>query len=162
MEGFRIVKAKKEDVNLLLDFIMSLAEYEKLTHEVVANEELLEQHLFGKVKAAEAVIAYRYEIPVGFALYFYSFSTFLGKPGIYLEDLFVKEEYRGNGYGKALLTYLAKLAVKKDCGRLEWAVLDWNEPSIEFYKSLGAITLDEWQVNRLSGEALEALAHHSG
>ena len=124
IEGFLIRKAEKEDVSIVLDFIKKLAEYEKLSHEVVATEENLEKYLFGEEKVAEVVIGYYQEKPVAFALYIYNFSTFLAKPGIYLEDLFVLEEYRGKGFGKVLLTYLAKIATEKKCGRLEWAVLD--------------------------------------
>ena len=159
MEDFQIRKADKKDVSLILDFIRKLAEYEKLSHEVVASEENLEKYLFGDKKAAEVVIAYHKDLPVGFALYFFSFSTFLAKPGIYLEDLFVLEEERGKGYGKALLIYLARLAVEKGYGRLEWAVLDWNEPAIKFYKSLGAKMLDDWIVNRVTGKTLTQLAN---
>jgi GNAT superfamily N-acetyltransferase len=151
-------QANKNDVSLILDFIKKLAEYERLSHEVVATEEDLEKHLFGEEKVAEVILAYEGEVAVGFALFFHNFSTFLGKPGIYLEDLFVMEEYRGKGYGKMLLTKLARVAKERDCGRLEWAVLDWNEPAIEFYKSLGATLLDEWIVNRLTGESLEKMA----
>ncbi|MCP4312351.1 MAG: GNAT family N-acetyltransferase [Bacteroidetes bacterium] len=158
IEGFLIRKAEKKDVPVVLDFIRRLAEYEKLSHEVVATEEDLERYLFGREKAAEVVIGYYRDIPVGFALYFHSFSTFLAKPGIYLEDLFVLEEQRGKGFGKVLLTYLAREAVEKGYGRFEWAVLDWNEPSIEFYKSLGAKMLDDWIGNRVSGDTLTALA----
>ena len=142
----------------MLDFIKRLAEYEKLSHMVVATEEALEKYLFGERKIADVLLGYFRGEPVGFALYFYNFSTFLCKPGIYLEDIFVLEEYRGRGFGKALLTYLAKLAVNEDCGRLEWAVLDWNKPSISFYKSLGARLMDEWIINRVSGQALRDLA----
>ena len=158
LEDFHIRKAGKEDIPLVYEFIYKLAEYERLTHEVVATIEDLEKYIFGDEKVAEVVIGYYNEEPVGFALYFYNFSTFLGKPGIYLEDLYILEEYRGKGFGKILFTYLAKLALEKDCGRLEWAVLDWNEPSIEFYKSLGANSLNEWIVNRLNGKALADLA----
>lgn len=158
INDFTIRRAERGDVPLVLDFIKKLADYERLSHEVVATEEALEKHLFGEGKVAEVVIGYSQGVPVGFALYFYNFSTFLAKPGIYLEDLFVLEEQRGKGFGKALLAYLARLAVEKDCGRLEWAVLDWNEPSIEFYKSLGARLMNEWIVNRLSGETLLKLA----
>ncbi len=154
IEGFQIRKAEKKDVPVILDFIRKLAEYEKLTHEVVATEENLEKYLFGEEVAAEVVIGYDHDQAVGFALYFHSFSTFLAKPGIYLEDLFVLEEQRGKGYGKALLTYLAKITVEKGYGRLEWAVLDWNEPAIKFYKSLGASMLEDWIVNRVSGDSL--------
>ena len=158
IEGFLIRKAEKEDVSIVLDFIKKLAEYEKLSHEVVATEKNLDKYLFGEEKVAEVVIGYYQEKPVAFALYIYNFSTFLAKPGIYLEDLFVLEEYRGKGFGKVLLTYLAKIATEKNCGRLEWAVLDWNEPSIEFYKSLGARFMNEWIINRMTGEALVGLA----
>lgn len=158
IEGFRIQKATREDVPVILDFIRKLAEYEKLSHEVVATAESLDRHLFGEDVAAEVVIGYDHGQPVGFALYFHSFSTFLGKPGIYLEDLFVLEEHRGKGFGKALLTYLAKITVDQGYGRLEWAVLDWNEPAIEFYKSLGSRMMDEWIVNRVTGDALTELA----
>lgn len=155
---FEIRKANREDVPVILDFIRRLGEYEKLGHEVVATESDLDRYLFGGEKVAEVLIGYEGEKPVGFALYFLNFSTFLGKPGIYLEDLFVLEEHRGKGYGKKLLVRLAALAVEKNYGRLEWAVLDWNEPSIEFYKSLGARLMDEWIVNRLTGDKLHKLA----
>ena len=158
IDDFFIRKAEKADVSLVLDFIKKLAAYERLSHEVVATEEQLTKYLFGEEQVAEVVLGYYRDVPVGFALYFYNFSTFLAKPGIYLEDLYVLEEQRGMGFGKALLTYLARLAVEKDCGRLEWAVLDWNEPSIEFYKSLGANIMEEWLVNRLSGEGLIKLS----
>ena len=155
---FTIRNAELEDVPVVMDFINGLAEYEKLGHEVVAREADLERYLFGDERVAEVLLGYEGEVPVGFALFFHNFSTFLGKPGIYLEDLFVLEEYRGNSYGKKLLAKLAALALERNCGRLEWAVLDWNEPSIEFYKSLGASTLDEWLINRLSGKDLAKLA----
>jgi len=155
---FNLRVAEQADIPLILEFIRKLADYERLSHEVVATEADLELYLFGKDRVAEVILAFEGEIAVGFALFFHNFSTFLGKPGIYLEDLFVLEEYRGKGYGKKLLTYLAKLAVERKCGRLEWAVLDWNEPSIEFYKSLGASLLDEWIVNRVTGEKLHKLA----
>lgn len=158
IDQFSLRMAETEDIPLILDFIRKLADYEQLSHEVVATEEDLEKHLFGQEKVAEVILGYEGEVPVGFALFFHNFSTFLGKPGIYLEDLFVLEEYRGKGYGKTLLTYLAKLAMERDCGRLEWAVLDWNEPAIEFYESLGATLLNEWIVNRVSGESLDKLA----
>jgi len=158
IDGFRIRKAEKKDVPVVLEFIRKLAEYENLTHEVVATEENLERYLFGEAKAAEVVIGYYRDLPVGMALYFQSFSTFLAKPGIYLEDLFILEEQRGKGFGKAILSYLASMVVELGYGRLEWAVLDWNEPSIEFYKSLGANMLDDWIVNRVTGSALTALA----
>ena len=155
---FTIRMAGVQDVPLILDFIRKLADYERLSHEVVATEEDLEKYLFSQEKVAEVVLGYEGELPVGFALFFHNFSTFLGKPGIYLEDLYVLKEHRGKGYGKSLLTYLARLAVERGCGRLEWAVLDWNEPSIEFYKSLGAKLMNEWIVHRVTGESLVKLA----
>jgi GNAT superfamily N-acetyltransferase len=126
--------------------------------EMVATDELLEQHLFGKKRFAEVVLGYYNNIPVGFALFFHNFSTFVGKPGMYLEDLYVKPEYRGKGFGKALLAYLAKLAVDRDCGRYEWVVLNWNEPSLKFYKMLGARIMNEWLIHRVTGESLLKLA----
>ncbi|TFG38942.1 MAG: GNAT family N-acetyltransferase [Candidatus Aminicenantes bacterium] len=158
IDGFLIRKAEKTDVPLVLDFIGKLAEYENLSHEVIATEAQLERYLFGEEKVAEVVIGFYRDVPVGFALYFFNFSTFLAKPGIYLEDLYVLEQFRGKGFGKLLLTYLARLAMEKNCGRLEWAVLDWNEPSIAFYKSLGAKTMNQWIINRVTGESLEKLA----
>jgi GNAT superfamily N-acetyltransferase len=155
---FTIRKAKREDVPVILFFIKKLAEYEKLSHEVVATESDLEFYLFGDQQHAEVLLGYEEEKPVGFALFFHNFSTFLGKPGIYLEDLFVLESHRGKGYGTRLLANLASLALERNCGRLEWAVLDWNEPSIEFYKSIGARMMNEWIVNRLSGVNLAKLA----
>ena len=158
IEGFLIRKAEREDTSLVLNFIRKLAEYEKLSHEVIATEENLEKYLFGDEKVAEVIFGYYHDQPVGYALYIYNFSTFLARPGIYLEDMFVLEDYRGMGFGKVLLTYLAKIATEKNCGRLEWAVLDWNEPSIEFYKSLGARLMKEWIINRVTGDALIGLA----
>ncbi len=155
---FEIRIAEKEDIPVVLDFIKKLAEYERLSHEVVATEGDLGKYLFGEHQVAEVVIGYEGEQPVGFALFFHNFSTFLGKPGIYLEDLFVLESHRGKGYGKLLLAWLAALALERNCGRLEWAVLDWNEPSIDFYKLLGAKMMEEWIVNRLTGENLVKLA----
>ena len=156
--SFSIRKAEKADVPVILDFIEKLAEYEKLSQEVVATESDLELHLFGDRPVAEVLIGYEGKNPVAFTLFFHNFSTFLGMPGIYLEDLFVLEEYRGKGYGTKMLASLASLAEERKCGRLEWAVLDWNEPSIEFYKSLGARMMNEWIVNRMSGESLANLA----
>ncbi len=150
--------AKEEDVTLILSLIKGIADYEKLLHEVVATEEILRKSLFGKHKYAEVIIAEYKNETAGFALFFHNFSTFLGKPGIYLEDLFVKPELRGKGIGKILLTYLGKLAIERDCGRVEWSVLDWNEPAIKFYKNLGAQPLSEWTVLRVAGEAIKKLA----
>jgi GNAT superfamily N-acetyltransferase len=154
----RIVPATENDLALILDFIRKLAEYEKLSHMVVATEENIREHVFGPNPVAEVLLAYWDEEPVGFALYLRNFSTFLGRAGIYLEDLFVEPARRGKGIGKALLARLAKIAVERGYGRLEWAVLDWNQPSIEFYLSLGAVPLDEWTAYRLTGEALARLA----
>jgi GNAT superfamily N-acetyltransferase len=150
--------ATEHDVSAILAFIRALAQYEHLEHEVVATEDSLRRTLFGARAHAEVVFACVNDEPHGFALFFHNYSTFLGKPGIYLEDLFVRPEARGRGLGKLLLTWLAKTAVERDCGRLEWAVLDWNEPSINFYKSLGAVHKHEWQIFRLTGAALTDLA----
>ena len=158
-EKLEIKSATVEDVPLILAFIKKLAEYEKLLDAVVATEEGLREVLFGERRYAETVIAYSNNEPVGFALFFHNFSTFVGKPGIYLEDLFVDPDHRGKGFGKALLAHLAKLAQERNCGRLEWAVLNWNQPSIKFYQSLGAQPMNEWTVYRLTGAALENLAN---
>ena len=155
--NFNIRFAKRKDTELVLDFIKELADYEELLDEVVADKETLENSLFDR-EMAEVIIAEYKDKAVGFALFFHNFSTFLGKPGIYLEDLYVKEEFRGRGFGKALLSHLAKIAVDRNCGRMEWAVLDWNEPSIKFYESLGARLMNEWIINRLTGEPLKILA----
>jgi GNAT superfamily N-acetyltransferase len=150
--------AKPDDVPLIARLIRDLAEYERLTHAVVLQESDLHRHLFGERKYVEVLLAEDAGIVVGFALFFHNYSTFRCKPGIYLEDLFVIPEARGKGYGKALLRELAKLAVERDCARLEWSVLNWNEPAIEFYKSLGAGPMDEWTVYRLTDDALRNLA----
>ncbi|HSP16412.1 MAG TPA: GNAT family N-acetyltransferase [Thermoanaerobaculia bacterium] len=150
--------ATEADIPLILQFIRDLAEYERLADKVVATEDTLRTALFGHPRFAEVLIGEADGQPAGFALFFHNFSTFLGRPGIYLEDLFVKPEFRGRGYGKTLLARLAAIARARDCGRLEWAVLTWNEPAIEFYKKLGANPLDDWKVFRLTGEALEKLA----
>lgn len=150
--------ASESDVAVILRFIEKLAEYEKLSHEVVATEAGLRKYLFGGRPMAEVILAYWGGDAVGFALFFYNFSTFLARPGIYLEDLFVDVEHRGKGIGKALLTRLAQIALEQGCGRLEWSVLDWNEPSIQFYRGLGAAAKDEWTMYRLTGHALEKLA----
>ncbi|MEW8973385.1 MAG: GNAT family N-acetyltransferase [Tissierellaceae bacterium] len=157
IDGFSIRFAEEKDVSLILEFIKGLAEYERLSHEVVATEEILRESLF-KRKAAEVVIGEYDEKPVGFALFFHNFSTFLGKPGIYLEDLFIVPEMRGKGFGKTMLSFLAKLAIDRDCGRFEWWCLDWNEPSIDFYKSIGATPMDEWTTFRVTDKALYDLA----
>ena len=158
MAEARIREANEGDVPLILSLIRELAEYEKLSHEVVATEEGLRESLFAGRRYAEVLIAEHDGAPAGFALFFHSFSTFLGKPGIYLEDLYVKPAFRGSGIGKKLLVHLASLAKRRGCGRLEWWVLDWNEPSIGFYKKLGAVPMDDWTVYRVSGSALEDLA----
>ena len=150
--------AEAADTPLILQLVRELAEYEKLAHEVVATEELLRENLFGARRGAEALLAYEGEACVGLALFFHNFSTFLGRPGLYLEDLFVRPAFRGKGYGKALMVHLARIALERGCGRFEWWVLDWNKPSIDFYRSLGAVGMEEWTVQRVSGEALTALA----
>ena len=149
--------AEKKDTGLILEFIRDLAIYEKMLDEVVATEELLNEWLFEK-NIAEVIFVLEDDVEVGFALFFYNFSTFLGKAGIYLEDLFVKPEYRGKGYGKALIEKLAEITVERDCGRLEWCCLDWNQPSIDFYMSLGAKPLDDWTTFRLTGDTLTDLS----
>jgi GNAT superfamily N-acetyltransferase len=152
-----IRRAGEEDAPLILEFIRGLAEYEHLLDQVEADEAELRRHLFEENKA-EVIIAEYDGVPAGFALFFHNFSTFLGKPGIYIEDLFVKPELRGKGLGKNLLGFIARLAVERNCGRLEWACLNWNEPSIAFYKSRGGRPLDEWTTYRVTGEKLRALA----
>lgn len=149
--------AEESDVALILEFICALAEYEGMREEVTADETLLKEWLFEK-KAAEVLFVSEGEETVGFALYFYNFSTFLGKAGIYLEDLYVKPSHRGRGYGKALLCELASLAKRQGCGRLEWWCLDWNQPSIDFYQAMGAEAMSEWTVYRVAGKQLEQLA----
>ena len=156
--NFVIKQAEEKDIPILIDFVKRLAEYEKLSKEMVATEGIYRDSFFGKEKFAHAVIGYYEDKPVGIAIYFFNFSTFIGRPGLYLEDLFVLPELRGKGFGKKLLIYLSKIAVEKRCGRMEWSVLDWNEPAIEFYKSLGAIPMDEWTVFRLTGDNLKKLA----
>lgn len=149
--------ATEKDTDLILDFIKGLAEYEKMENDVVATSELLKEWIFEK-KKAEVIFALDEGKEVGFALFFHNFSTFLGRSGIYLEDLFVIPEYRGKGHGKALLKELAKITVERGCGRLEWCCLDWNKPSIDFYLSLGAKPLDDWTIYRMAGEELKNLA----
>lgn len=149
--------AEEKDTALLLTFIRALADYEHMLDDVIATEEILSDWLFER-RVAEAFFAVEDGFEVGFALYFHNFSTFLGRGGIYLEDLFVLPEHRGKGYGKAILTRLAQIARERGCGRLEWACLDWNKPSIDFYLSLGAVPMDEWTVYRVAGDALKKLA----
>jgi len=157
LKDFKLRFATPADVSLILDFIRELAEYEKMLPEVVATEDILRESLFER-QIAEVIIGEFQNKPVCFALFFHNFSTFLGKPGIYLEDLFVKPEMRGQGIGKITLSFLAKLAIERKCSRLEWWCLDWNKPSIEFYKHLGATSMDDWTVYRVSDEALIKLA----
>lgn len=149
--------AQQKDVPLILEFIRALAEYEQMLHEVVATEALLEQWIFQQ-KKAEVIFAVADGQEVGFALFFHNFSTFLGRAGLYLEDLYVSPDCRGRGYGKALLQRLAQIALERGCGRLEWWCLDWNKPSIDFYRALGAEAMEDWTVYRLAGETLENLA----
>jgi GNAT superfamily N-acetyltransferase len=158
MSDFRIRFAREQDVPTILRFIRDLARYERLEHEVVASEDVLRDNLFGARRYAEVLMGEVDGEPAGFALFFHNFSTFIGRPGIYLEDLFVRPEYRGRGHGKALLARLAELAIERNCGRVEWAVLDWNTPSIDFYKALGAVPMTDWRTFRLTGDALQNLA----
>ena len=158
ISGFEIKLAEPEDTPLILSFVQELAQYEKLTDEVRTDENTLRESLFGERKITEVMIGLFEGKPVGFAVYFHNFSTFLGKPGIYLEDLYVKPKARGKGFGGVLLSYVAKLAFERDCGRLEWSVLNWNEPAIKFYKNLGASPMSDWTVYRLAGDALQKLA----
>jgi len=158
VRGIQIRPATAGDVPRILGFIRALAEYEKLAHACIATEDLLHEHLFGSAKAAEVLIAELDGKPVAFALFFGTFSTFLARPGIYLEDLFVLPEARGRGVGKALLSEVARVAIQRNCGRLEWAVLDWNDPAIGFYKRLGAVPMEEWTTYRVTGERLKQLA----
>jgi GNAT superfamily N-acetyltransferase len=155
---FSVRTATEADCALILSFIRELAEYEKLLHEVVASEDQLRKNLFSERRSAEVIIGEWDGEPVAFALFFNNFSTFLGKPGLYLEDLYVRPTMRGKGLGKRMLAYLARQAIARDYGRMEWWVLDWNKPAIDFYHSLGAVPMDEWTVQRLTGEALSELA----
>ena len=156
---FKIRPACLEDVPVILQLIRDLATYERAPDEVSATEEQLVEVLFGEKPAAEVLLAFEKESPVGFAVYFFNFSTWLGRAGLYLEDLFVKPEKRGKGYGRALLIELAKIARDRGCGRMEWAVLDWNEPAIKFYRALGAKPMNEWTVFRLTGGEIGKLAN---
>ena len=157
MKQLTFRQAEETDCGLILRFIRALADYEKMLDEVVATEDLLRDWLFRK-HSAEVLFACEDGKEVGFALFFHNFSTFVGRAGLYLEDLYVLPEYRGNGYGKALLKQLASIAVERGCGRMEWVCLDWNRPSIDFYRSLGAQAMDEWTIYRLAGESLTNLA----
>lgn len=156
--AFTIQTATEADVPQILTFIRALAEYERLAHLVVATEESLRETLFGQPRFAEVLIGEEDGKAAGFALFFHNYSTFVGRPGVYLEDLFVNPESRGKGYGRALLARLAAIARERNCSRVEWAVLDWNEPSIDFYRSLGAVSMDDWKTFRLTGDALISLA----
>ena len=153
-----IRQANIADCPIILHFIKELADYEKLLHEVVADVPTLEERLFGDKQYAEVVIAEYQDVAVGFALFFHNFSTFLGRPGLYLEDLYIQPDMRGKGFGKRLLSYLGALALDRNCGRLEWWVLDWNQSAKDFYQSLGAEPMDDWTVNRVTGPALSNLA----
>jgi GNAT superfamily N-acetyltransferase len=156
--GVTLRLASRDDVPLILTFIRELADYEREPDAVQADEAMLAANLFGAQPGAEVVIAEADGQPAGFALFFHNFSTWLGRRGLYLEDLFVRPQFRGRGVGQVLMAYLARLAVERDCGRFEWAVLDWNTPAIDFYRRLGAAGMDEWTVQRVTGEALHALA----
>lgn len=158
LDNFKIRYAKEEDVELILEFIKHLAEYEKMLELVDATEEILRESLF-KEKHAQVIIGEYNNEPAAFALFFHNFSTFVGRPGLYLEDLFVKPDYRGKGIGTIMLSFLAKIAVERRCGRFEWWCLDWNEPSIEFYKKMGAYPMDEWTTFRVDDKALIDLAN---
>ncbi|MGN0527301.1 MAG: GNAT family N-acetyltransferase [Acutalibacteraceae bacterium] len=149
--------AERKDIPLILNFIKELADYENMSDEVIADEKILEEWIFNKQKA-EVIFPIENGKEVGFALFFHNFSTFLGRSGIYLEDLFVKPEYRGKGYGKSTVKKLASIAVERGCGRLEWSCLDWNKPSIDFYLSLGAVPMSDWTVYRVTGDTLSTLA----
>ncbi len=161
LDDFKLRYAEIKDVSLILEFIKELANYEKMLNEVVATEEILIESLFER-KVAEVIIGEYKNKPVAFAVFFHNFSTFLGTSGIYLEDLYVKPEMRGKGMGKIVLSFLAKLSVERKCGRLEWWCLDWNESSIEFYKQMGAVPMDEWTVYRVCDDALDKLAMKFG
>ena len=161
MTGFEIRTTTEADVPVILQLIRDLATYERAPDAVVATEAGLRDVLFGSKRAAEVLLALQNEMPVGFAVFFHNFSTWLGRPGLYLEDLFVRPEERGKGYGRALLERLAQIAKERGCGRMEWAVLDWNDPAIQFYRKLGAQPMDEWTVFRLTEEGIGKLAKRS-
>jgi len=162
VDSITIASASPADVPTILAMIRGLAEYERLSQQAVATEESIRASLFGPRPFAEVVLASSGSTPVGFALFFHNFSTFLGRPGLYLEDLFVLPEWRGRGVGRRLLTHLASIAVERGCGRMEWAVLDWNESAIGFYRRLGAQMLDDWRICRLTGDALDRAAALDG
>lgn len=162
LANFEIRAATPADVPVILSFIKKLAAYERLSHEAVATEALLRDTLFGARPAAEVAIGRCANQPVGFVLFFHNYSTFLGRSGIYIEDLFVDEDFRRRGFGGAMLRHVAQLAVQRSCGRLEWSVLDWNEPAIRFYRKLGAVPMSDWTVFRMTGEALTRLAQEAG
>src|SRR6202163_1941446 len=155
----KIERATERDVPAIVHLVRKLAEYEKLSHAMVSREDDFRQALFGQQRTVDALMAFADETAVGFALYFYNFSTFEGRRGIYLEDLYVEPEYRGRGIGRAMLRRLAMIAKEENCGRMEWSVLTWNQPSIDFYHRLGAVTLDDWRIFRLTGEALDRLSN---
>lgn len=157
MANFNIRQAQPEDTALILSFIKKLADYEKCSNEVIADEPTLYNSLFVE-KAAEVVLAEEDGVPIGFALFFHNFSTFVGRKGLYLEDLFIIPEKRGLGYGKAILKYLANIAVERNCGRMEWICLDWNAPSLAFYRKIGAFPLDEWTVQRMTEDVMSGFA----
>jgi GNAT superfamily N-acetyltransferase len=159
MNELKIRNSTKEDVPLILQFIKEIADYEKLAHEVITTEKILTESLFGERKSAEVVIGEFEGQPVGYAIFFHNFSTFLGKKGLYLEDLFVRPQFRGKGFGKKLLLHLVQIAQDRNCGRMEWSVLDWNTPAIEFYNSLGAKPMDGWTVYRLDEKAMTKLSN---
>jgi len=158
LKNYEIKPATVDDVSLVLSFIKELAEYEQALNEVVATVDILRESLFGKHPCAEVIIGYYNSVPVSFAVYFFNFSTWLGSPGLYLEDIYVKPEYRHKGFATAMMIYLAKLAKERKCGRLEWSVLNWNKPAVRFYKGIGAVPMNEWTVYRLTGDALDKLA----
>ncbi|HCE41954.1 MAG TPA: GNAT family N-acetyltransferase [Lentisphaeria bacterium] len=158
IQDFVIREATASDVPLIRSFICELADYEKLSHEMAATDEMLEEALFGHRKVAEVILGYYHGEPVSFAVFFHNFSTFLGRPGIYLEDLYVKPDMRKKGFGRVMLSYLARLACERKCGRFEWSVLDWNEPALKFYRAIGAKPMDEWTMQRLTGDSLKKLA----
>ena len=160
-EPLSIRIATPTDIPVLVELIRGLAEYEKLTHLVTADETLLERELFAPKSNAEAVLGFAGGVAIGFAVYFHNFSTFLGRKGLYLEDLFIRPEHRKHGYGRALLLHVARIAHQRGCGRFEWMALDWNEPAIRFYKALGAVEMPEWRLFRVTGEALARLAAES-